>query len=222
MSISSEISRISSNVADALTAIGSKGVTVPQGSTSDDLATLIGSIQTGGGGTTHTIYFEFSDGTDVTLTGYWDSSFISDAIIATTPSTYGQKTVTLAQLDGVTWYEYDPSEPWETVYDNVTSMYVDGDARYFWLTSLSNVTIPLGSAWRITLDSTVYSLVGASHYVDGVGVTVVLGNPKWLGYEDDNTGVPFCFYNYNNNALCGDTELPAGNYSLKIERLVTA
>lgn len=49
MSISSEISRISGNVSDALTAIGNKGVTVPQGSTSDDLATLIGSIQTGGG-----------------------------------------------------------------------------------------------------------------------------------------------------------------------------
>lgn len=48
MSISSEISRISGNVSAAFTAIGNKGVTVPQGSTSDDLATLIGSIQTGG------------------------------------------------------------------------------------------------------------------------------------------------------------------------------
>lgn len=50
MSISSEISRISGNVSAALTAIGNKGVTVPAGSNSDDLATLIGSIQTGGGG----------------------------------------------------------------------------------------------------------------------------------------------------------------------------
>lgn len=105
MSISSEITRISGNVSAALTAIGNKGVTVPHGSTSDDLATLIGSIQTGGGGTAHTIYFEFSDGTDTTISGYWDSSFISDAIRATTPSTYGGKTITLAELDGVTWYE---------------------------------------------------------------------------------------------------------------------
>lgn len=106
MSISSEITRISGNVSAALTAIENKGVTVPQGSTSDDLATLIGSIQTGGGGgTAHTIYFEFSDGTDTTLVGYWDSSFISSAITATTPSTYGGKTVTLAELDGVAWYE---------------------------------------------------------------------------------------------------------------------
>lgn len=54
MSISSEITRISGNVSDALTAIGAKGVTVPSGATSDDLATLIGSIQTGGGSSAQT------------------------------------------------------------------------------------------------------------------------------------------------------------------------
>ena len=101
-------------------------------------------------------------------------------------------------------------------------MYVDGNDRYFWIASLANVTIPLHSSWRITLDSTEYSLIGKSHYVDGLGNTVVLGNPKWLGYEDDNTGVPFCFYNYNSQSWCGDTELPAGDYSIKIERLVTS
>ena len=50
MSISSEITRLSGNVSDALTAIAAKGVTVPSGSNSDDLATLIGQIQAGGGG----------------------------------------------------------------------------------------------------------------------------------------------------------------------------
>ena len=54
MSISSEITRISGNVSDALTAIGAKGVTVPSGANSDDLATLIGSIQTGGGSSVKT------------------------------------------------------------------------------------------------------------------------------------------------------------------------
>lgn len=61
-----------------------------------------------GGGTpsatSHTIYFEFSDETDATITAYYDSTFISDAIKATTPTSYGGKNVTLAQLDGVTWY----------------------------------------------------------------------------------------------------------------------
>ena len=49
MSIQSEITRIAGNVSDALTEISNKGVTVPVGSNSDDLATLIAQI-TGGGG----------------------------------------------------------------------------------------------------------------------------------------------------------------------------
>lgn len=49
MSISADISRIKSNVASALAAIADKGVTVPDGSTSDALAELIASIQAGGG-----------------------------------------------------------------------------------------------------------------------------------------------------------------------------
>lgn len=56
MSISSEISRISGNVSDALTAIANKGVTVPSGSNSDDLADLIGQIS--GGGTTYVTLFD--------------------------------------------------------------------------------------------------------------------------------------------------------------------
>ena len=108
MSISSEITRISGNVSAALTAIANKGVTVPSGSNSDDLATLIASIQTGGGTpsqTQHTILFEFTDETTQSIMGYWDSSFISDAITATTPTTVGGKTVASAELDGVVWYE---------------------------------------------------------------------------------------------------------------------
>lgn len=49
MSIQSEITRIAGNVSSALSAIAAKGVTVPVGSNSDDLATLIAQI-TGGGG----------------------------------------------------------------------------------------------------------------------------------------------------------------------------
>lgn len=50
MSIQSEITRISGNVSDAFTAITNKGVTVPVGSTSDDLADLISQISGGGSG----------------------------------------------------------------------------------------------------------------------------------------------------------------------------
>lgn len=111
--IGRQIIRIRENVSDALTAIGATGVTVPSGSNSDDLADLIGAIQSGGGtpsATAHAIRFEFDGNySPVNITFYADSTFILDAIRATTPSTYDSKTVTLAQLDGVTWYSYDPS-----------------------------------------------------------------------------------------------------------------
>lgn len=49
MSIQTQIDRISGNVTAALTAIADKGVSVPDGSTSDALAELIASIEAGGG-----------------------------------------------------------------------------------------------------------------------------------------------------------------------------
>lgn len=48
MSIQTQIDRISGNVSAALSAIVEKGVTVPDGSTSDALAELITSIEVGG------------------------------------------------------------------------------------------------------------------------------------------------------------------------------
>lgn len=47
MSIQSEISRISGNVSAALDAIADKGVSIPLGANSDNLATLVEQIQTG-------------------------------------------------------------------------------------------------------------------------------------------------------------------------------
>lgn len=90
---------------------------------------------TGSGGTPsatqHTIYFEFSDSTNTTITAYWDESFISNSITATTPTTYGGKTVTLAQLDGVTWYEVSGDIPLNTElvdYTAVRTEYIIGDS----------------------------------------------------------------------------------------------
>lgn len=274
MSISSEITRISGNVSDALTAIAQKGVTVPSGSNSDDLADLISQISGGGTGaisvvdttdshggtvrtitaldisdttavasdvaqgkyfytadgtktqgtasggtpsaTQHTIYFEFSDSTDTTITAYYDSTFISDAITATTPTTYGQKTVTLAQLDGVTWYQYNPSETWETVLN--TSIQVNSDTPYnsFWISSLSSTQIPVGSVWRVTYNDVEYRLTAASSNYGGM-----IGNPKWAGGADDGTDVPFDFFNAGWGAWSGGTSLAVGWYPFKIERLVS-
>lgn len=60
----------------------------------------------GGGATQHTIHLEFSDSTDTDIDVYYDDALIGTMITAYAPSgwTYNNKTVTLAQLDGVTWY----------------------------------------------------------------------------------------------------------------------
>ena len=50
MSIGDEINRISGNVGASLDALTAKGVNVPEGANSNDLATLIAAVPTGGGG----------------------------------------------------------------------------------------------------------------------------------------------------------------------------
>lgn len=68
MSIATDVSRIKGNITAALDAIADKGVTVPDGSTSDALAGLIASIEAGGGGGddpddgTTRIYIHLEDG----------------------------------------------------------------------------------------------------------------------------------------------------------------
>ena len=62
----------------------------------------------GGGLTQHEIHLEFSDSTDTDIEVDYDDAWVGSLITSTTPSTYGAKTVTLAQLDGVTWYELIP------------------------------------------------------------------------------------------------------------------
>lgn len=179
----------------------------------------------GGGGTPsqtqHSIYFEFSDSTDTTITGYWNDSFISDAITATTPTTYGQKTVMLAQLDGTTWYP--SAETWETVYDGRKAAYADTPYNYFWLDSLSDVYPTVGSTWKVTIDGTSYTCTAYTLFISGVGNNVVcFGNPKYSGGTDDGSSIPANFYNAGWGAMVADTELPAVEHAIKIERLVTS
>lgn len=124
---------------------------------------------TGSGGTPsatqHTIYFEFSDSTDATITAYYDSAFISDAITATTPTTYGGKTVTLAQLDNVTWYE--PADiPLNTQlidYNAVTTGYVvDDDGNIVSSEAWNCVTdyTPIDSTMTFSFMCRQYSAIG--------------------------------------------------------------
>ena len=181
-----------------------------------------------GGGTPsatqHTILFEFEDETSTSITAYYDSAFISDAITATTPTTYGSKTVTLAQLDGVTWYEYNSSETWETLHDgNVTYEHEDnGDYPYCWIGTLGSTPITVGSIWRVTYNNVEYRCTAKTVSLGGTNYNV-FGNPVWSGGTDDGSGVPFVFIDYTKyGAWSGGLDVPnvEGTYYFKIERLV--
>jgi len=175
--------------------------------------------------TQHTILFEFTDETSTTITAYYDSSFISDAIRATTPTEYGGKTVDSASLDGVAWYTR-PTGTWETVYDgNIQWAHEDsGDYPYCWISSLSNTPIVVGSVWRVTYNNTEYRCTGKTVSLNGKNYNL-FGNPVWSGGTDDGSDVPFAFIDYTNySAWTGGLNAPnvASSYYFKIERLVTS
>lgn len=71
----------------------------------DGYSSVTVNVSGGSSATQHSIYFEFSDSTSTTIPVYYDDALIGTMITAYTPTTYGQKTVALAQLDGVTWYD---------------------------------------------------------------------------------------------------------------------
>ena len=122
-----------------------------------------------GGGTpsatAHTIEFEFTDSTSTTLTGYWDGSFISDAIRATKPVTYNNKQVSAAQLDGVTWYTPATIPIGEELVDYeavITERSVSEDGSIVESDPWNCVTdyIPIDASMTFTFKCTQYANIG--------------------------------------------------------------
>lgn len=167
--------------------------------------------------THHIIEFELENST-VTIDAYYDSAWISDAIRATTPATYNGQTVESASLDGVAWYTR-PSGTWETIYDGTPNLEAATPYPYFWISELSDVTIPQNSVWRATFDGTEYVLT-ATQTVASYGYCI--GNPVYGGGSDDGTPVPICLYHTPWGAWSGDADASPGSHSLKIERQVSA
>ena len=170
--------------------------------------------------TRHTLYFEYEDETNETVYAYYDDALIGPAIAATTPTTRNNKTVTLAQLDGTTWYSYTPSTgTYETVFEESVVLADEDPYNEFWISDLASVQIPAGSEWRITLDGTVYTDTATT-----VGNKIYIGNPLYGGDTDDGSNIPFCFYNSGwgawnggaNKSVSASTEHP-----LKVERKVS-
>lgn len=132
-----------------ITPTGSINITTNGTHDVTNYASAVVSVPTSGGGgssgTQHTILFEFENETTATITAYYDNTFISNAITATTPTTYDSKTVTRAQLDGVTWYEVSGDIPLNTElvdYNAVRAGYIVGDSG----------AIEAGEAWECVTD----------------------------------------------------------------------
>lgn len=188
-------------------------------------------VSVSGGGSTpsatkHTIHFDFSDETNTDIDVYYDDALLATMIQAYVPKTYGQKTVILAQLDGVTWYSFDPIERWETIFDgDIHWMHGDnGDYPYCWISSLGNTPITVGSVWRITYDDTEYRCTAKSISLNGSNYKYI-GNPVWSGSTDDGSGVPFMLIDYTRYGVwTGGLNVPNvdSNYNFKIERQVTS
>lgn len=171
--------------------------------------------------TQHTILFEFTDETSTSITAYWDGSFISDAIRETVPTTYNDKTVQEASLDGTAWYT-KLSYTWETLWNGLISFYPDdpGNYPYCWVGDLGDVEIPVGSIWRVTFDG-VESVITVT-YGDAAN-SGVLGNPKYgINGADDGSGLTYGFYQTPWGAWSGGADVQENSsHNVKIERAVT-
>ncbi len=200
------------------TVMNSSGAKWPSGITYN--YTLVGFASP----TEHIIHLEFEDITDVDIPVYYDNSLLGTMITAYTPETYGQKTVDVAELDGVAWYTR-PTEIWETVWNDDTGFFADTDPNaypYCWITALADVSIPTSSVWRVTFDNTVYRLIG--YPVPADNSHGAIGNALYLSNgTDDGSDVPFAFYHTAWGAWSGSADVVADTgHSVKIERLVTA
>ena len=173
------------------------------------------------------VYFNQDCYTDTDITVYYSDSFFGTAITSYEPDpwTYNNKTVYVAQLDNVTWYDVTPSaETWETIWDNNINFYTElnGDYPYCWLDGLGNTyPITLGSVWRVTYNNVQYRLVCNTMVSSSTGI---IGNPKYFGMTDDGSNVPLCFVAPYYGAWCGEIDVPNTNTTayIKIERLVTS
>ena len=200
------------------------------GSVTQDQDGYIVLPSTGGGSpsaTQHTIHLEFSDSTDTDIDVYYDDSLIGTMITAYEPSTwtYSSKTVYVAELDGVEWYNATPSPvSWETIWDNNISYNKDNDNDYpyCWITGLASVQIPQGSEWRVTYNSVTYNLTAVYDQAAFSGYGI--GNPKWSKGTDNGSNAPFCFTLSPWGAWTGSLNAPNSDasYYFKIERQVTS
>lgn len=204
-----------------ITPTGSINITTNGTHDVTNYASAVVNVSSGGStpsATKHIIHFEFTDETTENILVYYDSSFIGNAITATVPTTYNNKTVTLAQLDNVTWYT--STETWETVYEGTQTVQTSGNEgdAYFWIASLADITIPSDSRWRITCDRV--ERLHTAYMNSTLNNSIVIGAQS---FDENNNPIdcPYAFYNAGWGAWVSGTSFAVHtDHNFKIERLV--
>lgn len=127
----------------------------------------------------HVIHLEFSDSTDTDIDVYYDDAMIGTMITSYEPVTYSSKTVTLAQLDGVTWYE--PSViPLNTQLIDYTKCTAD--------TAIGNTGAAIEQQWYYASDFTPMEA--------GMSVSYRAGIWFYIGFYDANKSPIATMYVY--------------------------
>lgn len=180
MSISSEISRISGNVSDSLAAVAAKGVTVPTGSNSDDLAGLIAQISSGGTGAISIVDTADSGGGTVRTITAVDISDTTAAAADVASGKFfytadGTKTEGTGSGGGGLTYETGTWTPASDVYDHTISFANTHTVAPFYFMIWDN------TGTNLTTTSTAYAVVysNASQFF-GNGYTT--GNTTQYGF----------------------------------------
>lgn len=179
--------------------------------------------------TQHTIHLEFSDSTDTDISVYYNDSLLGAMITNYKPSTwtYNNKTVYIAELDGVEWYDATPSPAtWETLINGNLHVNVGNPYGGIWISDLGSVSIALDSVWRVTFDNgESYILTATANGIYGSPHQNIIGNPLFMGGQDDGSDVPFCFEQNPWGAWTGGTDTSITqdvDHIVKIEQQVSA
>lgn len=163
MSISSQITRLSGNVSAALTAISNKGVTVPSGANSDDLATLIAQIEGGGDEPTETLLgqtpYTLTEDANIRLKSTAETTYSTGSGVVKDFDDRENQTLTSATLT-------DQGTYWELADDGAAGWYA------------SEMTFTISG---LTPNNTYTARIGAA----GDGTTSISG--YWLIYNQSSS-----------------------------------
>lgn len=170
--------------------------------------------------TQHNIYFEFSDGTNTTIPVYYTDSLLGTMITnyGSMGWTYNNKVITLAQLDGTTWY--NPANiPLNTELVDITKLTLDtsvnentGEEEYTQWYSLTDY-MPIAYGMTFSVHCLYW---GNIVFYDSSQDYISVFSPSQNSWTQDSEGSQYSTGILTGNSIPQDAayvRLPGTNYS---------